>query len=101
MALKETMNSIKHVKKNKNYNEILKKPFIFNLHTVSTTRRYCRFSLSRPDVIGCERQVAEWVITKTKKYVANKKCVFRHSELVICSFGEIKHNIQSQGRIHP
>jgi hypothetical protein len=34
LALKETTDSTKHVKKNKNYNEILKKPFIFNLHIV-------------------------------------------------------------------
>jgi hypothetical protein len=34
LALKETTNSTKHPKKNKNYNEILEKPFIFNLQTV-------------------------------------------------------------------
>jgi hypothetical protein len=31
LALKETPNSTKHPKKNENYNEILEKPFIFNL----------------------------------------------------------------------
>jgi hypothetical protein len=31
LALKETMNNTKHLKKNKKYNEILEKPFIFNL----------------------------------------------------------------------
>jgi hypothetical protein len=33
MALKETTYSTKHLKKNKNYNEILEKPLIFNLQT--------------------------------------------------------------------
>jgi hypothetical protein len=36
LALKETTNSKKHLKKNKNQNKILKKPFIFNLQTVWT-----------------------------------------------------------------
>jgi hypothetical protein len=72
LALKETMNSIEHPKKNKNYNEILEKPFIFNLQTVSTARRRCRSSLSRPDVVGCGPEIVEWVkkttsILKTKK----------------------------------
>jgi hypothetical protein len=31
LALKEATNSTKHPKKNENYNEILEKPFIFNL----------------------------------------------------------------------
>jgi hypothetical protein len=66
------MNNIKHPKKNKNYNEILEKTFIFNLQTVSTTRRRCRSSLSRPDVVGCGREVIERVkkttsVLKTKK----------------------------------
>jgi hypothetical protein len=34
LALKETSNSTNQLKKNENYNEILKKPFIFNLHIV-------------------------------------------------------------------
>ena len=38
LALKETSNSTKHLKKNENYDEILEKPFIFNLQTVSTAR---------------------------------------------------------------
>jgi hypothetical protein len=33
LALKETPNSIKHPKKNENYNEILEKPFIFKLQS--------------------------------------------------------------------
>jgi hypothetical protein len=72
LALKETSNSTKHSKKNRNYNEILAKPFIFNLQIVSTARRHCRSSLSRPDVVGCGREVAERVkkttsVPKTKK----------------------------------
>jgi hypothetical protein len=71
LALKETTNSTKH-KKNENYNKIVEKPFIFNLQTVSTAQRRCRFSLSRPDVVGCGREVAEWIkkttsVPKTKK----------------------------------
>jgi hypothetical protein len=31
LALKETTNSTENLKKNENYNEILEKPFIFNL----------------------------------------------------------------------
>jgi hypothetical protein len=61
LALKEITNSTKHLKKNENYNEILEKPFIFNLQTVSTARRRCRSSLSRTDVDGCGREVAERV----------------------------------------
>jgi hypothetical protein len=72
LALKETTNNTKHPKKNKNYNEILEKPFIFNLQTVSTARRRCRSSLSRLDVVGCGREVVERVkkttsVQKTKK----------------------------------
>jgi hypothetical protein len=72
LALKETTNSTKHLKKNENYNEILEKPFIFNLQTVSTARRRCRSSLNRPDVDGCGREVAERVkkttfVPETKK----------------------------------
>jgi hypothetical protein len=36
LALKETTNSTKHPKRNKNYNKILEKPFIFNLQTAAT-----------------------------------------------------------------
>jgi hypothetical protein len=61
MALKETPNSTKHFKKNENYNEILKKPFILNLQTVLTARHRCCSSLSRPDVVGCKWEVAERV----------------------------------------
>jgi hypothetical protein len=72
LTLKETPNSTKHLKKNENYNEILEKPFIFNLQTVSMARHHCRSSLSRPDVVGCGRDVAERVkkttsVPKTKK----------------------------------
>jgi hypothetical protein len=70
LALKETPNSTKHPKKNEYYNEILENPFIFNLQTVWTARR--RSFLSRPDVVGCRREVAERVkkttsVPKTKK----------------------------------
>jgi hypothetical protein len=57
LALKETPNSTKHLKKNENYNEILEKPFIFNLQTMSTTHRHCRSSLSRLDIVGCGQEV--------------------------------------------
>jgi hypothetical protein len=39
LEIVETTNNTKHPKKNENYNEILEKPFIFNLQTVSMTRR--------------------------------------------------------------
>jgi hypothetical protein len=76
------MNSIKHLKKNENYNEILEKPFIFNLQTMSTARRRCRSSLSRPDVVGCGRKVTEQVkkttsVSETKKEELPMK--LRHS----------------------
>jgi hypothetical protein len=72
LALKETTNSTKHLKKNENYNKILEKPFIINLQIVSMARRRCRSSLSRSDVVGCGREVAERIkkitsIPKTKK----------------------------------
>jgi hypothetical protein len=72
LALKETTNSTKHLKKSKNYDEILEKPLIFNLQTVSTVRRRCRSSLSWPDIVGCGREVAKRVkkttsVPKTKK----------------------------------
>jgi hypothetical protein len=73
LALKETTNIIKHLKKNKNYNEILEKPFIFNLQTVSTARRHCRSSLSRPDVFGCRREVVERVNKTTSVLKMEKK----------------------------
>jgi hypothetical protein len=38
LALKETSNSTKYPKKNKNYNEIFEKPFIFNLQTACRQR---------------------------------------------------------------
>ena len=74
LALKETSNSTNQPKKNENYNAVLEKPFIFNLQTVSTARRRCRSSMSRPDVVGCGREVAERVkkttsVPETKKKV--------------------------------
>jgi hypothetical protein len=60
LALRETSNSIKHLNKNKNSKEILMAS-VYNLSTVSTTRCCCRSSLSRPDVVGCGREVAERV----------------------------------------
>jgi hypothetical protein len=56
LVLKE---STKHLKKNESYNEILEKLFIFNLQTVSMARRRCHSSLSRLDVVGSRREVAE------------------------------------------
>jgi hypothetical protein len=67
------MNSTKHLKKNENYNEILEKPFIFNLQTVSKACRRHRSSLSRPDVVDCGREVAEWVKTTTSVSEIKKK----------------------------
>jgi hypothetical protein len=72
LALKETTNNTKHPKKNENYNEILEKPFIFNLQTMSMGRHRCHSSRSRPDVVGYGREVIERVkkttsIPKTKK----------------------------------
>jgi hypothetical protein len=61
LALKETTNSTNHHKKHENYSEILEKPFIFNLLTMSTVRRHCRTSPDRLDVVGCGREVAERV----------------------------------------
>jgi hypothetical protein len=51
-------------------NEILEKLFIFNLQIVLTAR--CRSSLSRPDIVGCRREVAKQVkktasVSETKK----------------------------------
>jgi hypothetical protein len=72
-SLKETTKSTKHPKKNENYNEIREKPFIFNLQTVSTARRCCRSSLSRPDIVGCGREVAERVMKTTSVPETKKK----------------------------
>lgn len=73
LALKETMNSTKHPKKNKNNNEILEKPFIFNLQTVSTARRHCRSFRSRPDVFGCGQEDVERVKKTTSVPETKKK----------------------------
>jgi hypothetical protein len=73
LALRETTNGTKHLK-NKNYNKIFEKPFIFKLQTVSTAHRRCSSSLSRPDVVGCGQKVVERVkkttfVSETKKKV--------------------------------
>jgi hypothetical protein len=60
LALKETTNSIKHHKKNKNYNEILEKAFIFNLQTMLTARRRCRSSLSCLALLVADIIVIKW-----------------------------------------
>jgi hypothetical protein len=70
LTLKETPNSTKYPKKNENYNEILEKPSIFNLQTVSTARRS---SPSQPDVVGCRREVAERVKKTTSAPKTKKK----------------------------
>jgi hypothetical protein len=72
LALKDTPNSTKHPKKNKNYNKVLGKPSIFNLQTMLTSRRCCCSSLSRPDVVGYGREVAER-IKKTTSVLKTKK----------------------------
>jgi hypothetical protein len=61
LALKQTPNSTKYLKENENYNEILKKPFVFNLQTESTACR--RSSLNRPD----EQVKKTTPVPKTKK----------------------------------
>jgi hypothetical protein len=71
LALKD--NSTKQSKKNENYNEILEKPFIFNLQTVSTARHRCCFFLNRRDVVGCGREVAERVKKTTSVPEMKKK----------------------------
>jgi hypothetical protein len=71
--LKETPNSTKHPKKNENYNEILEKPFIFNLQIVSMAHRRCRSSLKWPDVVGCGQEVAEQVKKTTSVPEMKKK----------------------------
>jgi hypothetical protein len=73
LELEETTKSTKHLKKNENYNKIFEKPFIFNLQTVSTVRRRCRSSLSRPDIVGCGREVVERVKKTTSVPKMNKK----------------------------
>jgi hypothetical protein len=73
LELKETMDSTKHPKKNENYNEILEKPFISNLQTVSMACRHCRSSLSSPDIVGCEQEVAERVKKTTSAPETKKK----------------------------
>jgi hypothetical protein len=73
LPLKETMNRTKHPKKNENYNEIIKKSFIFNLQTVSMVCRRCRSSLSRLGVVGCGREVAERVKKNTSVPNTKKK----------------------------
>jgi hypothetical protein len=64
--------STKHLNKKKKYNEALKMPFVFNLQTMSTARRRCRFSLSRLDVVGCGQEDAKR-IKKTTSVLETKK----------------------------
>jgi hypothetical protein len=59
LALRETTNNTKYLNKNENYIEILEMPFIFSLQTVSAVHCRCRSSESRPDVVGCGREVTE------------------------------------------
>jgi hypothetical protein len=59
IGIKRNNEQYKTPLKNKNYIEILEMPFIFNIKTVSTARRRCHTSHSRPDVVGCGREVAE------------------------------------------
>jgi hypothetical protein len=59
LTLRATSNNIKHSNKNKNYNEVLETPFLFNLRTVSMARRRCNSCLSRPDAVSCGREVTE------------------------------------------
>jgi hypothetical protein len=73
LALKETANSTKHLNKNENYIEILEMPLIFNLQTVSTVHRRCRTSHSRPDIVGCGREVAERAQKATSAPKTKKK----------------------------
>ena len=48
-------------------------PFVFNLQTVSTTRRRYHSSLSRLDVVDCGREVAERVKKTTSVPETKKK----------------------------
>jgi hypothetical protein len=73
LALKETANSIKHLNKYENYIKILEMPLIFNLQTVSTVHCRCRTSHSRPDIVGCGREVAEWAQKATSAPKTKKK----------------------------
>jgi hypothetical protein len=70
LVLKETSKNAQQL--NKNYNEILKMPFIFNLHVVPTVRRLCLSSLSRHDIVRCEREVVKRV-KKTTSVPETKK----------------------------
>jgi hypothetical protein len=83
--IKKTTNRTKYPKKNENYNEILEKPFIFNLQAVLTACRRCRSSLSRPDVVGCGWEVAERVKKTTSVPKTKKK-----EELLMKLLGDLK-----------
>jgi hypothetical protein len=48
-------------------------PFVFNLQTVLTVSCRCRFFLSRLDVVGCEREVAERIKNTTSVPETRKK----------------------------
>jgi hypothetical protein len=73
LSLKEIASSTKHLNNNENYIEILEIPFIFNLQTVSTARRRCSTSHSRPDVVDCGREVTEWAQKATSVPKMKKK----------------------------
>ena len=47
--------------------------FVFNLQNMSTARRRCRSYQSRPDVVGCGREVAEQVKKTTSVPEPKKK----------------------------
>jgi hypothetical protein len=61
------------LKKEKKYNEIFEKLFVFNLQPVSTTRCRCRSSKSRSDIVGCGREVTERAKKTTSFSMAKKK----------------------------
>jgi hypothetical protein len=52
---------------------LVEKPFNFNLQTMSTASRRCHSTLNRPDVVGCIREVAEWVKMTTSVPKMKKK----------------------------
>jgi hypothetical protein len=58
-ALKELTNSTKYLNRNENYIKTLEVPFIFNLQTMSTARHHCRSFERRPNVVGCEWEIAK------------------------------------------
>jgi hypothetical protein len=71
LALRETSNSKKQLNKKKKYNKILEMTFVLNLQIVSMA--CCRSSLSRSEVVGCGRKVAEQVKKTTNVLEKRKK----------------------------